>query len=232
MRLGGASASRPALAEPQHERPRGNHRGLQLSWLPICNSIRSRPGRIEPEVWFRIVHLAQQGHNCFPVTTYRDQTVEIALGPKGAFESGNIGALKRRVATDRVISAALPSRGNPKPPQEPKTPRVVKLLRKAIGWQALLESGQIASQADIARQEGITRARVTQVMGMLRLSPEIQEQILYMPDATRRPLVTERILRPIVTIADHHDQLREFQRRISASPEPPPTHPMSSPGPG
>lgn len=57
--------------------------------------------------------------------------------------------------------------GNPKPPKEPRTPRVVELLRKAIEWQALLVSGKIANQVDIARQEGITRARVTQVMGML-----------------------------------------------------------------
>ena len=91
---------------------------------------------------------------------------------------------------------------------------MVELLRKANEWQALLVFGKIANQADIARQEGITRARVTQVMGMLQLAPEIQEQILYMPDAARRPFVTERILRPIVTIADHHDQLREFQKLL------------------
>jgi hypothetical protein len=50
---------------------------------------------------------------------------------------------------------------------------VVELLRKAIEWQALLESGAMVTQADIARLEGITRGRVTQVMGMLRLDPQI-----------------------------------------------------------
>lgn len=74
-----------------------------------------------------------------------------------------------------------PGRGNPKPHREPKTPRVVELLRKAIEWQTLLESGKITSQADIALQEGITRARVTQVLGMLHLAPEIREKILSMP---------------------------------------------------
>jgi hypothetical protein len=54
---------------------------------------------------------------------------------------------------------------------------VVELLRKAIDWQALLESGTIASQSQIARREGITRARVTQIMCMLRLAPEIRAQI-------------------------------------------------------
>jgi len=171
---------------------------LEKCWLPICNSIRSRPGWDEPEIYFRIVHLAQVGHPGAPVAAYREQTVEIALGPKGAFESGNIGALRRRVSTDTVVSAAPLSRTNPKPPLDSKTPRVVECLRKAIEWQSLLESGKIASQADIARQEGITRARVTQVMGLLHLAPEIREHILAMPDAASRPLISERMLRPIV----------------------------------
>jgi len=91
------------------------------------------------------------------------------------------------VATDRVVSAFLPSRSNPTLPRKPKSPRVVELLRKAIEWKALLESGEIATQADIACQEGITRARVTQVMGMLRLAPEIQEQFCPCPSWFRDP---------------------------------------------
>lgn len=142
------------------------------------------------------------------MAAYREQIVEIALGPKGAVENGNIGALGRRVSTDRVVSAALPSRGNPKPPRELKTPRVVELLRKAIEWHALLESGKVASQADIARLEGITRARVTQVMGLLRLGPEIQKKILSLPDTTHRPPISERMLRPLETLTDRFDQIQ------------------------
>lgn len=81
--------------------------------------------------------------------------------------------------------------------------------------EAFLESGQIANQADIARREGISRARVTQVMGMLRLAPEIQEQILSLPENIRRPPATERMLRPIEPITDHRDQRLEF-RKLSA----------------
>ena len=175
---------------------------------------RSTNRQADPEVWFRIVHLAQVAHSCAPVAAYREQTVEIALGPKGAFVNGNFGALTRRIPTDGVVTAMPPLRGNPKPPREPKTPRVVELLRKAIEWQALLETGKITNQAEIARREGITRARVTQIMGLMHLGPEIQEQILSMPSVARRPQISERILRPIETIADHSDQLREFHRLL------------------
>ena len=88
---------------------------------------------------------------------------------------------------DRVVSVAPPPRGKPKPPKEPKTPRVVELLRKAIEWQALLGSADATNQADIACREGITHARVTQVMGMLRLAPEVQQHILSMPDMVLPP---------------------------------------------
>ena len=111
---------------------------------------------------------------CARGRAYREQTVEIALGPKGAFENGNIGTLTRRVPADRVINALPPRVRNRKPPKAARTPRVVELLRKTLKWQALLGSGEAHNQTTIARREGITRARVTQVMGMLRLTPEIQ----------------------------------------------------------
>jgi hypothetical protein len=148
------------------------------------------------------------------VAAYREQTVEIALGPKGAFENGNIRTLTRRVPADRVVHAVPPRVLNRKPPKAPKTPRVVELLRKAIEWQALLESGEASNQADIAHREGLTRARVTQVMGLLKLAPEIQEHILSMPAAIRRSAVTERALRPIAQLENAADQKTRFQDLI------------------
>lgn len=148
------------------------------------------------------------------MAAYREQTVEIALGARGALENGNIGTLTRRVAADRVVHA-VPSRVlHRKPPKAPRTPRVVELLRKAIEWQALLESGEASNQAAIACQEGITRARVTQVMGLLRLAPDIQQQILSLPEMVRRPAITERVLRPIAQLEDPKDQTARFQELI------------------
>jgi len=74
--------------------------------------MRSRHrGPTEPEVWFRIVHVTRE--DSASSTTYIEQTVEVALGPKGAFENGNIGTLMRRIPADRVVSAI--------PPPRPKT---------------------------------------------------------------------------------------------------------------
>jgi len=64
-------------------------------------------------------------------------------------------------------------------------------------WQDLIESGDVSNQAEIARREGITRARVTQILGLLRLGPVIRQRILAMSDTSRRQAVTERALRPV-----------------------------------
>jgi hypothetical protein len=127
-----------------------------------------------------------------------------------------VGRLTRRVPADQVISAIPPPRGKPKPPKEPRTPRVVELLRKALEWQALLESGEASNQAAIARREGITRARVTQVMGLLRLAPEIREHLLSLPDMVRRPAITERALRPIAQMDDQVAQKSAFATLLDA----------------
>jgi len=88
------------------------------------------------------------------------------------------------------------------------------LLRKALEWQARLESGDIANQAAIASQEGITRARVTQVMALLKLAPEIQQHIRSMPRMRGRPTITERALRSIAQ-ADEQEQKTAFESLLT-----------------
>ena len=181
----------------------------------MSRSTNRLSGIAEPEVWFRVVHITLE--NTAGSATYREQTVEIALGPNGAFENGNIGTLTRRVPANQVVSAVPPPRGKPKPPKVPRTPRVVEFLRKALEWQALLESGEAKNQADIARREGISRVRVTQVMVMLRLSPEIQQHVLSMPDTIHRQAISERALRPIAQMEDITEQRARFQALIGQS---------------
>lgn len=168
----------------------------------------------QSEVWFRIIHVAADGHHHALGLAYRRQTVDVTLGPEGTFKKGDLGVMTRRVPVDRVVSALPEPRGKPKPPKKPETSRVVELLQMAKEWQRQLEAGDVDTQAEITRREGITRARVTQVMAMLRLAPEIQQSILSMPDTVRRPIITERALRPIAQTADLDDQRLRFQELI------------------
>jgi hypothetical protein len=63
-----ALPNQASVSTPAHLAPR------------MCRST-NRPSVAEPEVWFRILHVAPDGHDPAPVAAYREQTVEIALGP-------------------------------------------------------------------------------------------------------------------------------------------------------
>jgi hypothetical protein len=53
----------------------------------------------------------------------------------------------------------------------------------------------------------VTRARITQVMNLLNLAPDIQEEILFLPTRTSgTPRITEKQIRPIAGILDWERQ--------------------------
>ena len=53
----------------------------------------------------------------------------------------------------------------------------INALRRAMGWAEEIETARV-TRADIARREGISRARVTQIMSLLSLPPDEQSAIL------------------------------------------------------
>lgn len=63
-------------------------------------------------------------------------------------------------------------------PTPDRIPRAARVLALAHHWQALLRTGAVRNQADLARLVGVSRARVTQVMGLLNLAPQVQEGVL------------------------------------------------------
>jgi len=68
------------------------------------------------------------------------------------------------------------------PPVEPgNTPRISKLMALAIRFERLIREGHVRDYADLARLGGVTRARITQIMNLLNLAPEIQEELLFLP---------------------------------------------------
>ena len=67
----------------------------------------------------------------------------------------------------------------------------------------------MADQAELARLGHVSRARLTQVMNLLNLAPDIQGTILFLPQPEKGPdPITERHLRPIAAVADWQKQRR------------------------
>lgn len=61
----------------------------------------------------------------------------------------------------------------------------------------MLHSGEYASQTDLARKIGVSRARVNQMLRLLKLPPSIQETVLQMGDPLTSLEITERKLRSL-----------------------------------
>ena len=79
-----------------------------------------------------------------------------------------------------------------------RVPRVSRLMALAIRFDQLIRDGVVADQAELARLGHVSRARLTQIMNLLNLAPDIQEQLLHLPRVQQgRDPVTERELRPI-----------------------------------
>lgn len=99
-----------------------------------------------------------------------------------------------------------------------RVPRVTRLMALAIKMNGLIESGAIVDQAEAARLGHVSRARMTQIMNLLLLAPDIQEQILNLPRTTRgRDPIVETHLRPM-TRRKCWAQQREIWRDLDNTP--------------
>lgn len=93
-----------------------------------------------------------------------------------------------------------------------RVPRVAKLMALAIRLDGLIRDGVVADQAELARGGHVTRARLTQIMNLLCLAPDIQEAILFSPPVVNgRPQLTERDVRPIAAEAGWARQRRAWK---------------------
>ena len=100
----------------------------------------------------------------------------------------------------------------PPPPVFGRVPRIARLMALAIRMKRLVDSGEVRDYAELARLGHVTRARMTQIMNLLNLAPDIQEEILFLPpiESGRDP-IRELQLRPITAVPDWRKQRRMWQ---------------------
>lgn len=59
-----------------------------------------------------------------------------------------------------------------------RIPRITRLMALAIKFQDMVDRGEVRDYADLARLGYVTRARLTQIMNLLNLAPDIQHSLL------------------------------------------------------
>ena len=101
----------------------------------------------------------------------------------------------------------------------PTIPRIARLMALAIRFERLVREETVQDYAELALLGGVTRARMTQITRLLQLAPDLQEQILFLPEIRG---LNERNLRAIVHELDWSVQRRMFKMMIYPSPPPEP----------
>ena len=71
------------------------------------------------------------------------------------------------------MKVAVPERG--------KRPRIAEVLALAISFDDLIGRGLAKDYSDLARLGCLSKERISQVMRLLLLAPEIQQEILTLP---------------------------------------------------
>jgi hypothetical protein len=90
---------------------------------------------------------------------------------------------------------------------------VTQVLALAIQFEDMLQRGDAKDYADLARVGGLCRERVSQIMRLVYLSPDIQVELLYLPPTpTGRFPVSETSVRKIASLLSWTEQRIEWAR--------------------
>jgi hypothetical protein len=83
-------------------------------------------------------------------------------------------------------------------PAGERVPRIARLMALAIVFDRMLREGKVKDLTELARLAHVSQPRMTQIMNLNHLAPEIQERLLYMhADAVERRFLRERDVRPV-----------------------------------
>ena len=115
----------------------------------------------------------------------------------------------RKQGRKRISREPEPGRKLP----EGRIPRISMLMALAIRFDRLIREGVVTDQSELARLSHVTQPRMTQIMALLNLAPDIQEAILYLPRVTAgKDPIHEKMIRPIAAEMDWRLQRRFWNK--------------------
>lgn len=94
-----------------------------------------------------------------------------------------------------------------------RLPQVTRVLALAIHFDEMIRKGDARDYADIARQTCLCRERISQIMRLTYLAPDIQVELLYLPPtpAGRYP-ISETAIRKVANLLMWGEQRHEWMR--------------------
>ncbi|MFT3883624.1 MAG: hypothetical protein QM703_28745 [Gemmatales bacterium] len=88
--------------------------------------------------------------------------------------------------TRKKGSGGVTTRKQPPALPEGRIPCISRLMALAHHLERLLVTGMVKDYAELARLGQVSRARITQIMNLLLLAPDIYEEILFLPKPSKR----------------------------------------------
>src|SRR5260221_13295272 len=96
-----------------------------------------------------------------------------------------------------------------------RVPRISRWMALAIHLHQRVEKGELRNQAAIARAGKVTRARLSQIMSLTQLAPDLQELLLFLPRILRGvDPIQMRYIFPITKAFDWNEQ-REIWKQLT-----------------
>ena len=122
---------------------------------------------------------------------------------------------RSRASHDPVPAGQAPPSSSPshQGAHEPgRVPRLARLMALALRCEQLLCAGTVRDYGTLAKLGQVSRGRITQIMSLLQLAPDIQEQLLFLPRVQhgRDPIHLHQ-LQPLAAILDWRKQRRRWK---------------------
>jgi hypothetical protein len=94
-----------------------------------------------------------------------------------------------------------------------RVPRVARLMALALHLDELVRTGLVGSYSALARLGHVTRARISQILNLIHLAPDLQEALLFLPPTQRgRDPIILADLQPIAAAFDWRRQRRLWRK--------------------
>ncbi len=126
--------------------------------------------------------------------------------------------VKRKVQFTREAHGrrrVSPATTEPKPLEPGRVPRISRLMAVAIRLEGLLRSGEVSDIPELARLGHVTQPRMSQILALTLLAPDIQEELLFLPRVTTgKSAIHEKMLRPLSAEIDWARQREMWQNLV------------------
>jgi hypothetical protein len=106
-----------------------------------------------------------------------------------------------------TFAAAANAAGSERPGRPRRCAHPIDL---ALKWRRMIEANDDLTMAQLARNQAVSRARVTQVMKLLALPQDVQSYLIALQDPAATSYFSEHKLRVLAACASAEMQMRKF----------------------